>query len=184
VATPQIMSDRYLNDAETIKKSLSKLRKALDERGYTTPIEVVAEYSLDENFENIINKGDILTFGNNYILIDAFFRNYPSDFREILFNLQIKSYRVVLAQPERSPLIDEKLSSLISFKEKGGYFQVDALSFTGYYGRKAKRIAENMLEAGLIDFIGTNAHHPKQLKSLEKYRFSFDHSGGKTRTCI
>lgn len=167
IATPHIMSDHYANTPETILSALMVLRAAMEERGYTIPVEAAAEYMMDDHFENIINNGDILTFRGNHVLVETFFQSLPPNFQELLFQLRIKNYRIVLAHPERYHYIDENLLFLEELRNQGVFLQCNALSFTGYYGKREKMMAEKMLDAGLISFIGTDVHHNRHLRALE-----------------
>jgi tyrosine-protein phosphatase YwqE len=168
IATPHIMSDHYPNSTHTIKEALNVLLDALQKKGISIPIVAAAEYMLDDNFQKLLTADDLLTFGDNFILVETFFQSLPPYFQDLLFQLQLKNYRVVLAHPERYHYIDEGLKFLEDLKDKGVYLQANALSFTGYYGRKEKMIAEKMLDADLIDFIGTDMHHQRHLKALER----------------
>ncbi len=167
IATPHIMSDHYANTPETILAALRKLQAAMDERGYTIPVEAAAEYMMDDHFEEIITNGDILTFRGNHVLVETFFQSLPPNFHELLFQLKIKNYRIVLAHPERYHYLHENLTFLEELKDQGVFLQCNALSFTGYYGKKEKMMAEKMLDASLIDFVGTDMHHQRHLKALE-----------------
>ena len=172
IATPHIMSDHYPNTPQSINQALKVLRKALQEKGITIPIEAAAEYMLDDNFENLLTAGELLTFGDKYLLVETFFQSLPPNFQSILFQLQLQNYRVVLAHPERYHYVSEDLQFLEELKEKGVHLQVNALSFTGYYGKREKMIAERMLDAELIDFIGSDMHHQRHLETLEKVNLS------------
>lgn len=167
IATPHIMNDHYPNTPHRIRKALYELQQALDEKGYTVSVDAAAEYMLDDHFKQLLEKGDMLTFGDGYLLVETFFHGTPPNFQELLFQIQLKNYRVVLAHPERYHYVDERMEFLKELKHKGVYLQVNALSFTGYYGKKEKRRAERMLDAGLIDFIGSDVHHAQHLKALE-----------------
>lgn len=167
IATPHIMSDHYPNTPASIKQALHTLREELKRKQITIPIDAAAEYTLDDNFGKLLNTGELLTFGNNFLLVETFFQSPPPNFQELLFQMQLKNYSVILAHPERYHYVDESLSFLKELKEKGVFLQINALSFTGYYGKREKRIAEKMLDANLIDFIGTDIHHARHLKALE-----------------
>lgn len=168
IATPHIMSDHYPNTPYTIRESLEVLQKALKENGYSIAVEAAAEYMMDDHFGRLVAADDLLTFGERFLLVETFFHGQPPNFQEILFQLQLKGYRVVLAHPERYHYVEENLVLLEELKDKGVYFQVNLLSFTGYYGNKEKIKAETMLNAGLIDFIGSDIHHQRHLDALEK----------------
>lgn len=167
IATPHIMSDHHPNTPERIREALLMLQKSLDEKGYTIQVEAAAEYMLDDHFEHLVERDDLLTFGKRFVLVETFFHSPPPNFQELLFQLQLKNYRVVLAHPERYHYVDESLEFLKELKDKGVYLQANALSFTGYYGKTEKRRAERMLDVGIIDFIGSDVHHTRHLKALE-----------------
>jgi tyrosine-protein phosphatase YwqE len=50
--------------------------------------------------------------------------------------------------------------------------QLNLLSVTGYYGPGVKKTAEKLLKEGLIDLAGTDLHHERHLKALQKMPFS------------
>ena len=54
-------------------------------------------------------------------------------------------------------------------KDRGALLQINALSLTGYYGKHEKHTAIQLLEAGLVDFIGTDLHHERHLKALTNF---------------
>lgn len=172
IATPHIMSDHYPNTSTSIKQALYILREELKKKQIDIPIDAAAEYMLDDNFEKLLDAGDLLTIGTNLLLVETFFQSPPPNFQELLFKMQLKNYGIILAHPERYHFINEDMVFLEDLKTKGVYLQVNALSFTGYYGKKEKMIAEKMLDAGLIDFVGTDIHHQRHLKVLEENKIS------------
>lgn len=48
-------------------------------------------------------------------------------------------------------------------------FQVNLLSFTGYYGLSTRDFAMWLLTEGMIDFMGTDVHNIRQLEMLETF---------------
>lgn len=166
IATPHIMSDHWPNTPATIHAALARLQKALIEKNYPIQVEAAAEYMLDENFQTLLEEGELLTMGTNYVLVETYFQHRPPNFSDLIFGLQLKGYRTILAHPERYHYFDTAF--IDDLKDKGVLFQVNALSFTGYYGKKEKQHAETLLHSGLIDFIGTDVHHGYHLKALEE----------------
>ena len=53
-------------------------------------------------------------------------------------------------------------------KELGIYLQLDINSLGGYYGKQAKENARLLSEWGMIDFLGSDIHHQKQVSFLKK----------------
>src|SRR5690606_2489169 len=72
ITTPHIMSEYYRNTPEIISMGLEDLRRAVKNEGVSIEIEAAAEYYMDEIFlEKIKNGEEILTFGDNYILVET-----------------------------------------------------------------------------------------------------------------
>lgn len=169
IATPHILKDYYPNTSATILAAKQLLQDELDKRGYKIPISYAAEYMLDEHFTSLLEQDDLLSFGNKYLLLETMFIGAPANLEETLFQLKLKDYQPVLAHPERYHYVDKTLSCLIPLKEKGCLFQANLLSFTGYYGKREQEIVLRLLDADLIDFIGSDMHHLRHLKSAQKF---------------
>lgn len=172
IATPHIMGDLYKNTPETIQASYNLLKTELDKRGYTIPISFAAEYLLDEQFEEKIKSGPLLTFGDKYVLIETMFMGLPPNIKEILFSLEMQGYQPVLAHPERYNYLEGSIDALDLFLERGVLLQTNILSLAGYYGKIEKEIAETLLMKKLIHFLGTDIHHLRHLKALQKLSVS------------
>lgn len=172
IATPHIMGDLYKNTPETIQAAYNLLKAEMDMRGYTVPVSFAAEYLLDEQFEEKIKSGPLLTFGDNYVLIETMFYGLPPNIKEILFTLETDGYHPILAHPERYHFVDDKLTALDDFLERGVLLQSNILSLSGYYGLKEREMAELMLERELITFYGTDIHHDRHLQALKRFAIS------------
>ncbi|HSI91279.1 MAG TPA: CpsB/CapC family capsule biosynthesis tyrosine phosphatase, partial [Adhaeribacter sp.] len=57
---------------------------------------------------------------------------------------------------------------LVSLHESGVLMQVNINSLGGYYSEGAKRVAEKMVDAGMVAMAGTDAHSHKHLDFLKK----------------
>lgn len=172
IATPHIMGDLYKNTPETIQAAYDILKAEMDVRGYTIPVSFAAEYLIDEQFEEKLKSGSLLTFGNNNVLIETMFYGLPPNIKDILFELENAGYNPILAHPERYHFVDEKLTALDDFLERGVLLQSNILSLTGYYGLREKEIGELLLEKELISFYGTDIHHLRHLRAMQKFTTS------------
>lgn len=172
IATPHIMSDIHPNTPETIEAAKKLLQTELDKKGYTIPVSYAAEYMLDENFLSLLKAGNLLTFGNYIILVETMFLDLPPNLEDILFQLQTHGYQPLLAHPERYHYVDRNLTGLNPFRDRNCLLQCNALSFTGYYGKREQEIAFRLLDAGLIDFIGSDMHHDRHLEHLQHFTVS------------
>ncbi len=171
VGTPHVMSDLYPNTPETIRQAADQLRLALDARGLNVNFAYSAEYLLDEGFSTLLNKGTLRPIRETkHVLVETAFLAEPPNLTHHLFDLQAKGYAPILAHPERYRYLHYNLQRATELKERGFILQSNILSFTGYYGKAEKDTAVKLLEAGLIDLLGTDIHHERHLRAISSYR--------------
>lgn len=166
ITTPHIMADGYRNTPAIIKEGLVKLQRSSQEEGIKLEIEAAAEYYLDDRFESLLQKGDILTIKNRYLLFETSYFAKPMQLEEMIFAISSSGYTPLMAHPERYRYIKDYALEYQRFKELGVMFQVNLNSFGGHYGKDAKEKALFLSQEGMIDFLGSDIHHQKQAKSL------------------
>lgn len=169
ITTPHIMCDYYKNTPEIILSGLEKLRAELTRLNISIEIEAAAEYNLDDGLEKIIDDKQLLTFSNNHVLFELPFMQEPQNFQEIVFKLQTQGYKPILAHPERYSYWHKNFEKYEELKAKGILLQVNLLSLTGHYSPEVKKIAERMVDADLVDLVGTDCHKIEHLAILEKH---------------
>lgn len=167
ITTPHIMYDFYKNDAEIIHSKLQELRQAINEESIDIEIDAAAEYYLDEYFLELINSDvKLLTFGNNNILFELSFMSKPMILKEAIFNLQTKGYKPVLAHAERYLYYHKSLDELTELHDSGVLLQLNLLSLSGFYSKEVKKMANRLIDANMISFIGSDCHNANQLAFL------------------
>ena len=168
ITTPHIMSEYYKNTPEIIRMGLEDLQKSVKDAGIKIEIEAAAEYYLDEIFLEKVKDGEeILTFGDNYILVETGFINRPQMLLETLFQLEMSGYKPIFAHPERYQYLLGDKQLLEDLVDRSLLFQVNLLSLTGFYSKPVKDFAESLLERGLVRLFGTDCHNPRYLDMLE-----------------
>lgn len=171
ITTPHIMSDFYQNNPEIILSGLAKVKEAIQQEGIAIEVEAAAEYYLDFDLEAKIDKGGLLTFGNNYLLFEVSYMNPPDILNQVIFKLATNGYRPVLAHPERYPFWYNDFEKYEEFKDKGVLLQLNINSLTGYYGGGAKKIAEQMIEKNMVDFIGSDCHRMDHIQVIKDAQY-------------
>ncbi len=157
ITTPHIMSDIYRNSPENISHGLQELKKEIVKQKIQVEIEAAAEYYVDFEFEQKINDKNLLTFGDNFILIELSFSQAPQNLFEIIFKLQLEGYKVVLAHPERYGFYNkENYEELIN---RGVLFQINLLSLIGYYSSQIQLKAEDLIANNQVSFVGSDCHN-------------------------
>ena len=172
VMTPHIMGDFYKNTPEGIRAALATMQSAAAEAGLTdVELHCAAEYYLDEWFSQRLDRGDeLLTFGGDrrYLLFETSYINEPFNLAETVFRLQSMGYQPVLAHPERYTYFYGRFDDLKKVRENGVLLQLNLNSLAGYYSSSAKRVAEKLIDAGMIDMVGTDAHNVKHTNTLRE----------------
>ncbi|MCE7056336.1 capsular biosynthesis protein [Algoriphagus sp. AGSA1] len=168
ITTPHIMSEYYRNTPEIIRMGLEDLRRAVKNEGISIEIEAAAEYYMDEIFlEKIKNGEEVLTFGDNYILVETGFINKPQMLLEIIFQLEMAGYKPILAHPERYQYLIGDKELLQDLTDRKILFQVNLLSLTGFYSKPVKDFGDMLVEKGLVRFFGTDCHNVRYLDMME-----------------
>ncbi|MCB9233655.1 MAG: capsular biosynthesis protein [Bacteroidia bacterium] len=172
ITTPHIMSDFYKNTPEIIRSGLEKLKQACQEAGLEMEFDCAAEYYLDEGFEERLSrKEEFLTFGGSekYLLFETSYTDRPMSLESRIFEMNTLGYKPVMAHPERYNFHwGKKLDTFEKLKDAGVLFQVNISSFSGHYTERAQRSALMLLDAGFIDFLGTDMHRARQMEPLKK----------------
>ena len=170
ILTPHIMGDFYKNSPATIQPALVQLRAAAVTAGLgDVQLECAAEYYLDEWLGGKLESGEeLLSFGGDkrYLLLETSYMNEPFNFHDIIFRLKALGYQPVLAHPERYTYFYGRFSDLQKIHENGVLFQLNLNSLAGYYSTGAQRVAEKLIDARLVDFVGTDAHNLKHTDVL------------------
>lgn len=168
ITTPHVMADLYPNTSETILSGLEKVRAAITEAGIEIEIDAAAEYLLDEGFEAKLNEDDLLTLPGNRVLVEMSFVNPAPNLESLLFELQMKGYRPIMAHPERYQYYHNDFGKFERLIDRGCELQVNLLSLTGYYGAPIRKVAQNLLKANMVSFIGTDLHNEKHLEYMKQ----------------
>lgn len=171
VMTPHIMGDFYKNTPEGIRAALKLLREAAAAAGlHDVALECAAEYYLDEFLGQKLADGtEMLTFGGDkrYLLFETSYMNEPLNLFDIIFEMKAQGYQPVLAHPERYTYLYGRFADIEKMRrDYGVLLQVNLNSLTGYYSPAAKKVAEQLIDGKLVDFVGTDTHHLRHTATL------------------
>jgi len=169
ITTPHVISDLYPNTRDMILGQLYHLREVIVQEGIQIAVEATGEYHMDFEFLGKVQSGEVIPFGNkNFLLIELPFQKPSFSVEEILYQTQLAGYEVIIAHPERYPWLMGKMKLYEGFKDRGMYFQLNLNSLTGQYGFPAKIAANQLVDAGMVEFTGTDAHFTGHLQEVLK----------------
>lgn len=165
IATPHIMLDYYRNDRESISNALAILKEELVKQDIQIDISAAAEHYFDEAFEDLVTNREVLTMGDNYVLFEFGFISQPINSSGVIQKMRDMGYKPILAHPERYSYMD--IEQLRRIRMLGCNLQLNTISLTGYYGKTTKKLAEEMVDNDMVDFISSDMHHPRHAQALE-----------------
>ena len=174
ITTPHIISDFYPNSRKVITNKLNTVQNALKENHIDISIEAGAEYYVDMSFLELIEEKNIITFMKHYVLFETSYNEKPIILEHTISRLLENGYIPVLAHPERYRYLHQNIDHYKRLKAQGVLFQVNAKSFYDH-SKVEYKIALKLIELGLVDFIGSDAHRMRDINRLEAFL--------KSRTC-
>ena len=96
----------------------------------------------------------------DYLLVEFGDQFIPDQMDRVFYEMQCTNVQPILTHPERNPVFQQQPDLLYHWVSRGCLVQVTAKSFTGGFGRRARRFAEMWFEQNLINFFATDAHDP------------------------
>lgn len=175
IASPHVTFETFENTAESADAAMAELQQALDARGNGIKIEHSAENRLDDLFAKNFDEGKLMTLPGNLLLIENSFMLEPWNIEQTIFDVQMKGYVPILVHPERYTYYHNKKDRYLTLHNAGAAFQVNLLSLAGHYGKEEKKMAEWLIEKGLVKYLGTDLHRPVHVESIDRYLASKDY---------
>lgn len=167
ITSPHIMSGGYNNTPEIILKGRDIVREAIKENNIDVEFDAWAEYYLDETIMPKIENKELLTMGDNYVLVELSYLIKSHNATQYFYSMITNGYKVVLAHPERYPYYHgEAFGEYHNLKDQGVFFQLNIASLTGTYGQSARQTAERMIDENMIDFVATDLHNERHLNYI------------------
>ncbi len=160
IATPHfIEEDKELERSEVIER-VAQLNRELRNRSIDLEIFPGEEVFLTPNIAQLYEEGKIITLCDQekYILIELPLMSIPVYSLDVIYSMGLKGLKVIIAHPERNREIAKNPERLKEFIRIGALVQVNSLSLTGVFGRKAKRAAEKIIKLGMTHIIATDCH--------------------------
>ncbi len=151
--TPHVMEDIPQNRPAFLKERFAGFVPLAPEG---IELRLAAEYMLDGGFQKQQEEG-LLTLGGNHVLIEMSYMAASPSLLNVVYDLQIKGYKPLLAHPERYLYLRE--ADYLDLKEKGCRFQLNLMSLSGQYGQESREVAWYLLQNGMYDFVGSDIHN-------------------------
>jgi protein-tyrosine phosphatase len=157
-ATPHVALQYPVVPGELAER-VAELREAL--RRANVPLEVAIGGELAPSGAGHISDDELRAIalgGSSCVLLECPFTNAAPVMPALVTRLQRRGFRVLLAHPERSPEFLRDRRELSNLVEGGAYVQVTAASLRGDFGRTVRRYSLDLLDAGLVHVVASDAH--------------------------
>jgi len=137
----------------------AELDRALRAEGIALELFANGEHYLSAELFERIASGDVVTVGgeSRWLMVELPWGGL-ADVEGVLFRLQTKGFRLLLAHPERNTFLD--LDVIARLADRGVRTQVEIGSFLGAFGRTEEERAWTMLERHLVHVLATDLHRP------------------------
>ena len=159
VATPHYSFDL---EPASVVELVSQLNQRLAKEQIALTVAPGMEAYLDPDLPSLLRAGRILTIGANYLLVELPFNSLPIYTDEVLFQVMLSGYKLILAHPERNNKVIHNPGLIYDWVTRGMLVQVNSGSILGKFGSQVKQTAEALVRANLVHFIGSDAHSPNR----------------------
>ncbi len=157
VATPHLVERLAPAYESRVQDAFRDIQACAHEKG----IELISgfEVRLLPDLPKRLLCGEPIALGQSRaVLIDLPFIDWPYYVDNVLFEVQTAGFQPILAHPERYPKIQNDPSIGLKLAERGIALQVTIGSFSGIFGKRAKRTAEELIALGAVHLVAADAH--------------------------
>lgn len=137
-------------------------------------IYVSAEYRIDEYWTQEYEAGHLLPLPGNHVLLENSFAQELIGIDNMMFDLQVKGYRPILAHPERYRYYNDRRDRYKTLHNASVKFQINILSLAGYFGKGARERALWLIQNNLCDMLGSDMHNMEHAQIIKEYIGSRD----------
>ena len=159
--TPHVRDD-YPTAPGTMERLVDEVNAAA--RAEAIPVEVLRGGELALEHAAALDDETLRRFGlggnPSLLLLEFPYRGWPLDLRDLVFRLETRGYRIVLAHPERNADVQADPEQLRPIVDAGVFVQLTAASVDGRLGRASESTSRTLLDAELAHLIASDAHAP------------------------
>jgi protein-tyrosine phosphatase len=158
-ATPHVRED-YPTTPDAMQRALDEVRARISDEQISIQVLPGGELGVEQLSQ--LSPDELRQFGlggnPRYLLVEAPYYGVPIDFEERLIRLRALDITPVLAHPERSLALREDRNRLGRIVRAGALIQLTAGALAGTDGRRVRKAALALLDAGLAHLAASDSH--------------------------
>ncbi|MDR0971612.1 MAG: hypothetical protein LBM25_04425 [Bacteroidales bacterium] len=168
ITTPHVFYNSFPDGIEVLDEKLKELQREVERNNINIEIALGCELLLDEDVSDRMEKKQIRTFSDNYLLVEFPMNTLPMAYENWLFDLQLRGYKLVLAHPERFLYFFEDKRKYALLKDREIIFQSNIASISGYYGEDVRKAVEYLIKENMVELLGTDCHGQRHIEAIKR----------------
>lgn len=159
---------------DKILEELDRFNKILKDYDIDLKVIVGNEIYCTSDIVQIIESKEFFTINNSrYILLEFSHMGIPKNISDIIYEIKLRGYIVILAHIERYIDIQKNPNQIYDYINEGALIQVNASSIIGKNGKAAKDVCNMLLENNMVHVVGTDAHSSTRRRPLIKDAYDY-----------
>lgn len=160
VATPHQRHPTWWNgDRGRLLGLLEHLQERLGDSPRVLPgAEIRADSDLVAAVDELPGGGVLPLAGSRYLLIELHRHEQVGDPAELVHELVVAGWHPIIAHPEHYAWLLAQPRLIERLVAKGALLQITGSSLTGGFGRRAQLACRDLLNAGWVHFVASDAH--------------------------
>jgi len=158
VATPHIDNHWNVNPSD-VRRAAAMLAQECKTEGIALDIRTGGEIDLARLADLDPDELDAVRLGDGpYLLLECPLSPTAGDFDVLMRSIHSRGQPILLAHPERSPLLQREPERLIRLVEAGLLCSITAGSLRGQFGEHVRQFTLEMLREGLVHDVASDCH--------------------------
>jgi protein-tyrosine phosphatase len=157
-ATPHVPWMSRVLGIDELQKIREEVSAHLRENGVSLTVIGGAEHHSQVVFE-LVQGGELVSYPRGDTFLMEFpFSGLPPRYQDLLFRIQVKGKKPVIAHVERYPEVQDDPSVVESMRKQGAYTLINLSSLVGAWSRPAQQVARELLRSDLVDAASSDLH--------------------------
>lgn len=157
-ATPHLPWMNRTVGADELLKVREEVSAHLQENGVGLTIIGGAEHHSQVVFE-LIQGGELVFYPRGDTFLMEFpFSGLPPRYQDLLFRIQVKGQKPVIAHVERYPEVQEDPGVVELMRKQGAYALINLSSLAGAWSRPAQQAARELIHSDMVDAASSDLH--------------------------
>ncbi len=165
VLTPHVHPGRYENTLASLVPVFEGFAGAVADARIPLELALAGEVRVSPEVLPMIADGDVPFLGEwegkPVVLLELPHSHIPPGSDKLVAWLVSRGIQPMIAHPERNKDVMRRYDKIAPFIDAGCLFQVTAMSVAGAFGEGAHRRALELLEAGVVTILASDAHNSK-----------------------